>query len=245
VTERGGVLATALVVLLLVFWLGLLVHVDRRFPGSVVGVALASVGSLLMLIPLVHMGVKRLLGVRGNALRTWLTLHIYAGLVGPILVLLHTGHKFNNPLGVLLTLMTLIVVLSGFVGRSLLQQTSKHLREKRDDLARFQPAFDALQDVITRQVEQVGLWPTRRYLFVSVVCPWAIRSPQLREIGRQGTSITGAMAVLEVSIALHERMQRWFKWWMRVHLTLTTVLYLLLAMHIFVVSYYGWRWFPV
>src|SRR5712691_9933608 len=166
-TERRGVLATALVVLLLVFWLGFLVHVDRRFPGSVVGGALAIVGSLLMLVPLMHMVVKRLIGVRGSTLRTWLTLHIYAGLVGPILVVLHTGHKFDNPLGVLLTLMTLIVVLSGFVGRYLLQQTSRHLREKRDELARFQPAFDAIQDAVARQVEEMGLRHTRRRLFMS------------------------------------------------------------------------------
>jgi hypothetical protein len=91
VKERDGILATLLVVLLLLFWLRFLVHVDPHFPGSLVGSALAMVGSLLMLVPLAYTVGKRCFQMRGSALRTFLTLHIYAGLVGPILVVLQPG----------------------------------------------------------------------------------------------------------------------------------------------------------
>jgi hypothetical protein len=48
--------------------------------------------------------------------RTWLQAHIFTGIVGPFLVLLHSGWRFNGLAGVLLWT-TLLVVASGFVGR--------------------------------------------------------------------------------------------------------------------------------
>lgn len=241
---RGDLLATGLVGLLLFFWLRFLFHVDPRFPGSLIGSALAIAGSLLMLVPLAYTMAKRLFGMRGGTLRPFLTLHIYAGMIGPILVMLHTGHKFDNPLGVLLTMMTLIVVLSGFVGRYLLQQATRQLHEKQAELAQFQPAFDSLQHAVAAQAEQVGLQRARRSLWLSTIAPWAIRDPDLRAVGRRSVQLARAMALLEVSVMLHEQIRRWFKWWMRFHLTLTAVLYLLLIAHVLVVTYYGLRWLP-
>ena len=46
----------------------------------------------------------------------WLQLHIFTGLVGPYMVLLHTSWKFNGIAGVT-TLLTVIIVVSGFIGR--------------------------------------------------------------------------------------------------------------------------------
>jgi hypothetical protein len=46
----------------------------------------------------------------------WLKFHIFTGLVGPYMVLLHTSWKFNGLAGVT-TLLTVIIVISGFVGR--------------------------------------------------------------------------------------------------------------------------------
>jgi cytochrome b561 len=47
---------------------------------------------------------------------TWLQLHIFTGLVGPYMVLLHTSWKFNGIAGAT-TLLTVIIVISGFIGR--------------------------------------------------------------------------------------------------------------------------------
>jgi hypothetical protein len=46
----------------------------------------------------------------------WLQLHIFTGLVGPYMVLLHTSWKFNGLAGVT-TLLTVVIVISGFIGR--------------------------------------------------------------------------------------------------------------------------------
>ena len=59
---------------------------------------------------------KRLRGVRFGRLRTWLSVHIFMGIFGPYLVLLHTAWHFQGLAGIA-TLFTVLVVISGFVGR--------------------------------------------------------------------------------------------------------------------------------
>ena len=59
---------------------------------------------------------KRSRSVRWGRMSTWLQFHIFTGLVGPYMVLLHTSWKFNGIAGVT-TLFTVIIVISGFIGR--------------------------------------------------------------------------------------------------------------------------------
>ena len=59
---------------------------------------------------------KRSRLARWGRMANWLEFHIYTGLVGPFLVLLHTSWKFNGLAGAV-TLMMILVVLSGFFGR--------------------------------------------------------------------------------------------------------------------------------
>jgi hypothetical protein len=59
---------------------------------------------------------KRSRRARWGRTSTWLRLHIFTGIVGPYMVLLHTAWKFNGLAGVV-TLLTGLVVASGFVGR--------------------------------------------------------------------------------------------------------------------------------
>jgi hypothetical protein len=49
-------------------------------------------------------------------MRWWLSLHVFTGLLGPYLALLHTAWRFQGLAGVL-TLLMLVVVVSGLVGR--------------------------------------------------------------------------------------------------------------------------------
>jgi len=59
---------------------------------------------------------KRSRSVKWGKMSTWLQIHIFMGLVGPFMVLLHTSWKFNGLAGVT-TLLTVIIVVSGFIGR--------------------------------------------------------------------------------------------------------------------------------
>ncbi len=86
-------------------------------PGGLVGHALGIVGFLMML------GAETLYTLRKRVKRfnygptsVWLQVHVFAGIVGPFLVLLHTAGKLNGLAGAV-TILTIIMVLSGFVGR--------------------------------------------------------------------------------------------------------------------------------
>jgi hypothetical protein len=59
---------------------------------------------------------KRSRSARWGRISEWLRFHIFTGIVGPYLVLLHTSWKFNGLAGVVM-LLTVVVVISGFIGR--------------------------------------------------------------------------------------------------------------------------------
>lgn len=59
---------------------------------------------------------KRSRSVRWGRMSTWLQFHIFTGIVGPYMVLLHSSWKFNGLAGVS-TLFTVVIVVSGFIGR--------------------------------------------------------------------------------------------------------------------------------
>ena len=50
-----------------------------------------------MLVPFAYMARKRFKGAGGaKSLNRWLEIHLFCGVVGPVLVTLHTTFKFNG-----------------------------------------------------------------------------------------------------------------------------------------------------
>ncbi len=83
------------------------------FFGHMIGV----LGFVLMLMTETLYSLrKRSRSARWGRMAEWLDFHIFTGLVGPYLVLLHSSWKFNGLAGVVM-LLTVIIVASGFVGR--------------------------------------------------------------------------------------------------------------------------------
>ena len=81
--------------------------------GHLIGI----VGFLLMLLTeTLYSFRKRSRKGRWGTMQSWLQFHIFTGLVGPYMVLLHTSWKFNGLAGAT-TLLTVIIVISGFIGR--------------------------------------------------------------------------------------------------------------------------------
>lgn len=98
---------------------GLVVVWTREIPpaGELFGHGIGIIGFLLMLMTETLYSLrKRSRSVKWGRLSTWLQVHIFMGLVGPFMVLLHSSWKFNGLAGVT-TLLTVIIVVSGFIGR--------------------------------------------------------------------------------------------------------------------------------
>ena len=98
---------------------GLVVFLTRQIPpaGELFGHSMGIVGFVLMLMTETLYSLrKRSRSVRWGKLSNWLQFHIFTGIVGPYMVLLHSSWKFNGIAGVT-TLFTIIIVISGFTGR--------------------------------------------------------------------------------------------------------------------------------
>ena len=97
----------------------LVVALTREVPpaSELFGHGIGIVGFIFMLMTETLYSLrKRTRSVRWGKMSTWLQFHIFTGLVGPYMVLLHTSWKFNGIAGVT-TLFTIIIVVSGFIGR--------------------------------------------------------------------------------------------------------------------------------
>ncbi|MBP6179381.1 MAG: hypothetical protein KA473_16405 [Anaerolineales bacterium] len=91
----------------------------REIPAAseLFGHSIGILGFILMLLTEVLYSLrKRIRNASWGRMSTWLQFHIFTGLVGPYMVLLHTSWKFNGLAGIT-TLFTIVIVISGFVGR--------------------------------------------------------------------------------------------------------------------------------
>jgi len=85
--------------------------------GQFFGHSIGVIGFVLMLLTETAYTIrKRGRKARWGKMSRWLQFHIFSGIVGPFMVLLHTSWKFNGLAG-LVMLLTLVIVFSGFVGR--------------------------------------------------------------------------------------------------------------------------------
>jgi hypothetical protein len=105
------------VILISVFYFAVVLRQGVPAASAFFGHSLGVVGFILMLsTETLYSLRKRVIRRPWGRLRSWLRFHIFSGIVGPYLVLLHTAWQFRGLAGVVL-LLTAIVVISGFVGR--------------------------------------------------------------------------------------------------------------------------------
>ena len=106
-------------VVLLTALYGAVTVITQEIPAAsdIFGHGLGILGFTLMLMTEMLYSIrKRMRNASWGRMSTWLQFHIFTGLVGPYMVLLHTSWKFNGLAGVV-TLLTVLIVLSGVIGR--------------------------------------------------------------------------------------------------------------------------------
>lgn len=108
----------AIVLITAIYFLVTLTGGSTLDPAGIGGHLLGVVGFVFMLLTELLYSIRKHArrAARWGRMETWLKFHIFTGLVGPYLVLLHTSWQFKGLAGVV-TLLTLVIVLSGFIGR--------------------------------------------------------------------------------------------------------------------------------
>jgi len=243
--ERERIVVTGVLSVLVLAWLGFFVHRSPRFAGSGVGAVFGIAGAALMLVPLAYPIVKRIPYLHARitkhvSMQSLLTLHVYTGILGPVLAIIHTGHKFDSLLGITLTAVMLLVVVSGFIGRYLLNYVNQDIKDKLVLLQTARGDLDSAWGILENSpVEMRGL-PKAPLLAAGL----ASLGLDLSSGGPAGevTRIAESVADLEYAIRTHELFKRWFGRSLKLHIVLSVILYLLLALHIGSGIYFGLRW---
>lgn len=248
--ERERTIVTGLVLLLVLLTFGFYVHRDARFPGSLAGGVLGVSAAALMLVPLAYLVVKRIPALkhhvtRAVSMRTLLAIHIYAGVLGPILGVLHSGHRFQSPLGITLTTMMIVVAVSGFVGRYLMVRISTDMRGQQKLLAGLRVAYDRTAGELVREPERAGrLRPFSGFLS-RLAAPFFISEPtsaDLLPVAMRALHLSESIADVEYAIKTQAVLKQSFARWLVCHIVIAVILYGLLAVHVWSAWYFGIRW---
>lgn len=245
--ERGreGIVVTGVISILFLAWLGFFLHRSPRFPGSGVGAVFGIAGAVLMLLPLVYTVAKRIPFFNARitpliSMQSLMSMHVYAGIVGPLLAIIHTGHKFDSWLGIALTTLMLLVVVSGFVVRYLLTFVANDMKEKLALLQTARGDLDAAWGVIENAQAETSALRKAPGFMASLASLVNMRPAS--EPAAEVTRIADSVADLEYSVRMHEIFKFWFGWSLKLHIILSVFLYLLLALHIWAGVQYGLRW---
>jgi hypothetical protein len=240
-------------------------------PSGPVGQTLGVIGGVLMLMPFLYMMRKRipLLRSAGN-LKTWLEVHLFCGIFGPVLVTFHTSFKFNGIVSAAYWSMV-IVVLSGFVGRYLYVRIPRSIRGAELPRADLDARADELRAELSRSVTLADVLARLRafeqaavphssgdlslvdLLFGEMTLGRRVRALD-GELGRAGLpdrlraevlALTVERSVLLRRIAYLERTRKLFELWHVFHLPLVYLQLVIVAAHVGVAVYLGYvpfRW---
>jgi len=244
--ERERIVFTGVLSVLLLAWLGFLVHRSPSFAGSGVGLVFGIAGAVLMLIPLAYPIVKRIPAINARvtkhmSMQTQLTVHVYSGILGPLLAIIHTGHKFDSPLGFTLAAVMLLVVVSGFAVRYLLTYVNQEIKDKLLLLQTARGDLDSAWGVMENTPPEMRDLPKAPLLaagLASVGIELSSRGP-----AGEVTRLAESVADLEFAVRTHELFKRWFAWSLKLHIVLSLIFYVLLGLHVWAEIHFGLRWF--
>lgn len=229
-------------------------------PSSFWGHSLGIVGFLMMLsTETLYSLRKRVPGFNLGRMSIWLQAHIFTGLVGAYLVVLHSAWKFNGLAGVL-TLLTVVVVLSGIIGRYIYTAVPRTLdgveiafAELEERITRVDEQLRKMGGERLRQAAQVAAAPVSRRGWVIVLARPFLRVRQRRRWGRliQALDDAGRAQAEQLQTVLAERQRlqmhvdswdatrRLLATWHMFHVPLSGALFALAFIHIGAALYYG------
>lgn len=243
--ERDGIIVSGGVCLLLLAWMGSFFHTSPRFAGSAVGTAFGIAGAVLMLVPIAYPIVKRIPFLRARitkhfTMQTQLAVHVYSGIFGPLLAIIHTGHKYESHIGIALTAVMLLVVMSGFAVRYLLTYVTHEVNDKLLLLQTARGDLDHAWGVLENSPPALRALP-RASLVTAGLASMGIDVTSGGPAG-EVIRIAESVADLEYAIRTDELFKRWFARSLRLHIVLSVILYVLLGLHIWSGIHFGLRW---
>lgn len=235
-------------------------------PSGLAGHLFGIGGFVLMLTPIAYSIRKKVRRFReAGSLKAWLDVHVFCGIVGPVLVTFHTSFKFNGIVSVAYWSMV-AVVLSGFVGRYLhvriprslrgveltraeLDARAEHLRVEVAAAALPGPELDRVA-AFERSVVPAGADALSVVGLFAGEIAMRRRLASLRaEVARAGVSPDLLDSVLDViaeratllrRAAYLQKVKRLFDLWHVFHMPLVYVMFSIIVLHVVFTVYMGY-----
>jgi hypothetical protein len=248
-----------------------LMHTQLK-PAGMWGHGLGIIGTLMLILLLTYSIRKRARAqFRLGSLRRWLDFHIFLGVMGPLLITLHTAMKFSGIVSISYFSM-MAVALSGIFGRYVYMQIPRDSRGHALDLAAAQNRVDELgaqlrsqyglpDDAIRSVVHHTGVSEgTARSkigsFFRSIGRDITLRGRMRRlrrRLKKAGTDLPAAVldevvglaresSVLQRRIAQVDSMNELFHYWHVFHKPFAIVMYIIMVLHVGVAVAFGYRW---
>jgi hypothetical protein len=234
---------------------------SREIPAasSFWGHSLGVLGFLLMLMTetLYSFRKRSKRGARWGKMSSWLEFHIFTGIVGPFMVLLHPGWQFKG-LAAVLSLMTLLMVFSGFFGRYIYTAIPRASDGVEIDLEELEITARKLKAELAMAKTQDKTQPIQKIetnsgsiLMVLTRFWWDVRAginDQLIRMGASGEEKQKSLELLRVQRQyehLHRQInqlaaaRRIFSLWHAVHIPLGLTLFLVAVAHVGAAIYYA------
>ncbi len=188
--------------------------------SGLLGHSLGIIGFVLMLMTETLYSLrKRAMRQPRGSMRSWLQFHIFTGIVGSYLVVLHSAWSFNGLAG-LLALMTAVVVASGFIGRYIYTAVPR--------------TADGV--VIEAQELQMELDVVRQEMALASVSGAGVSAVAVRSMNPAAAS---RLRELERQIAALRWARRMLATWHTIHIPLGMVLFVMAFAHIVAAVYYA------
>jgi hypothetical protein len=188
--SRELIYALVAIVFITILYL-FMVALERQTPAasSFYGHSMGILGFVLMLATeILYTLRKRVIAARWGRMSSWLEFHIFTGLVGPYLVLLHTSWQFHGLAGVL-SLLTLMIVISGFIGRYIYTAVPRTADGMEVSLAELEDQIRQVEDTLARVMPQSEIKTTP-------LESRSLVSPTGMVIGRLGIELQNSLANL-------------------------------------------------
>jgi hypothetical protein len=218
--HRELVLALEAVVIITVLYGAFVQVVGVPAASGLLGHSLGVLGFTMMLMTETLYSLrKRAMRRPRGSLQAWLQFHIFTGVVGPYLVILHSAWSFNGLAGGL-TVMTVVVVASGFVGRYIYTAAPRTADGVLVETEELQRQLDAVRHELATSFERPAADP---------------RS----EGGRLERAAERRLGELERQIGALRWARRVLATWHAVHIPLGMGLFVMGAAHIGAALYYS------
>jgi hypothetical protein len=235
-------------------------------PGGEIGRLYGVVGLSTMTAMLGYSLRKRIRPLRHlGRLSGWLDFHIWCGIVGPLLIVLHSALKVGGLIAIAFWSMV-AVALSGIVGRFLYAQIPRTAAGDQLSLHEAQALDAALaerlrQQMGVREAALTGLMadgaaiPARSV--VGALGSLALEPVRFRRrlrrfrrahpglpratVARLGR-VAGQRALLQRRLALWHRLHELFHYWHVAHKPFAVVMYVFMVVHVAVALWTGYAW---